>query len=256
MIPIYICDDDLTLLSHITEQVKKCCMIETLNFEIKEATSNPHYLLYQLEKNQQQGIYFLDVDLSDNALNGFELGKSIRKLDPRGFIVYITAHAEFLPETFKYRVEALDYILKDEADKMNERIQGALKEIANILQANPQQSEEVYTVETASRILHIPVSEIYYFETTYKKNVVMLRAKWDNAEFYGSLNELEAHFGDKFFRTHQSYLVNVESMKIINKREKTVELIDGSTCLVARRKLKGLQQVLEEIKNNTKWNHK
>lgn len=49
-------------------------------------------------------------------MNGFELAQEIRKFDPRGFIIFITTHAELSYMTFTYKVEALDYIIKDDID--------------------------------------------------------------------------------------------------------------------------------------------
>ena len=45
-------------------------------------------------------------------MSGLELAVKLREYDPRGFIVFITAHDDMMFETFRYRLEALDYIVK------------------------------------------------------------------------------------------------------------------------------------------------
>ena len=57
------------------------------------------------------------VDMANDLgadINGINLGEEIRQLDPTGYIIFITTHAELSHLTFKYKVEALDYIIKDD----------------------------------------------------------------------------------------------------------------------------------------------
>lgn len=240
MVPIYICEDRVEMLALIKKQINHFCMIEDFDFQLTLATQNPEILLEQLQQSAPQGIYFIDVDLSHETIDGFELGKQIRRLDPRGFLIYVTTHDELLPEVFKHRVEALDYILKDDPKKMRQRIHQALLSVQQLLQAEQIDPTAYFTVETASRILHLPLSEIHYFETTHKKHVVAVITSEDYIEFYGNLNQLEKQFQTDFFRTHQSYLVNKHQIKSIDKKQRLVILKDGTTCLIARTKLKKL----------------
>lgn len=104
-------------------------MIEDYDFTVETVTTSPQEIVAALSSNPRQGIYFLDVDLKDETMNGFELGKQIRSLDTRGFIVYVTSHSELLTETFKYRLETLDYIPKEDEKHMLERIALCLADI-------------------------------------------------------------------------------------------------------------------------------
>ena len=47
-------------------------------------------------------------------------------LDPRGFIVFITAHGELSHMTFQYCIEAMDYIVKDYPERIPDRIKQCL----------------------------------------------------------------------------------------------------------------------------------
>lgn len=242
MVPIYICEDESFMLQQIKQYIESYCLIEELDFQVELAAKNSHQLLHHISEHPRQAIYFLDVDLDDHLMNGFELGKRIRAFDPRGFIIYITTHGELMQETFKYRLEALDYILKDEINGIGEQILKCLKEIQGLLKKPQLSKEDVFSVESASRILHVPVTNIQYFETTTKKHVVALMSVDEYVEFYDTLNHLAKQFQGIFFRTHQSYLVNQAHMKSLNKRNKLVVLMDGCTCSVSRNKMKTLQE--------------
>lgn len=243
MVPIYICEDQPAILDQMEKFIQNSCMIEELDFEIVLATKDPQKLLLHLEEHQTQGIYFLDIHFPDYETNGFELGKEIRKLDSRGFLIYVTTHGEWMPETFTYQLEALDYILKDDPNQLKQRIKRALSTIQNLLGTGLRETSEVFTVESASRIFHIPLSTIEYFETTHKKHNVALITSNQYIEFHGNLTQIAERLSSDFIRTHQSYLVNRSKIQNIDKKRRLILLKNGGTCLVARNKMKELKQL-------------
>ena len=243
MIPIYICDDHPVMLQQIEQQIKNSCMIEALDFRVAFTTPQPKRLLEELHTQPVRGIYFLDIDLANESMNGFQLGKKIRQLDPTGFLIYVTTHHELLPETFRYRLAALDYILKDDPETMGQNIRSALLTVQQLLADEQVEPGEVFTVETASKIFHIPVQDIHYFETTHKKHTIALITSDEYIEFYGNLAQLTEHFAEAFIRTHQSYLVNKTHIKSIDKKERILILRNGNHCLVARNKMKELKHL-------------
>src|SRR4051794_9929355 len=107
---IYICEDNLSQLNDIKEIIENYILIEELDMEIILATQNPDELIQVLEDNPpSKAIYFLDIDLN-HQLDGIQLAQHIRQVDDLGRIIFITTHAELAPVTFRYKVEALDYI--------------------------------------------------------------------------------------------------------------------------------------------------
>lgn len=68
-------------------------MIENLDMETGLITEDPYEFIEYIKENTASGIYFLDVDLKSD-INGIQLAEQIREYDPRGFIVFITTHAE------------------------------------------------------------------------------------------------------------------------------------------------------------------
>ena len=162
MVPIYICEDQSEILKQLEKNIRNVSMIEEFDFAIALVTTSPEELLRCLKEQRTQGIYFLDIEFPKESMNGFELGKEIRKLDSRGFLIYVTTHSELLPETFTYQLEALDYILKDDPAQLMHRIRKALLTIQGLLINESSEVKELFTVESAARILHIPVNTIDY----------------------------------------------------------------------------------------------
>lgn len=103
-------DDDAQRKS-VVQNIHNTVLIEELDMQLLLDTSDPYKLLEMVKANQNTGIYFLDIDLKCD-MNGMKLAQEIRKFDPRGFIVFITAHSELSYMTFQYRVEAMDFVLR------------------------------------------------------------------------------------------------------------------------------------------------
>lgn len=248
MIPIHICEDDQGMLDFLRKKITDICMFEEYDFEVTLAATQPEKLLNKLSANPTQGIYFLDVELQNEKLNGFELGKQIRQLDTRGFIVYITTHTELLSETFKYRVEAMDYITKDDSQHLLERIALSLAEINNRCKQDRRAEKEFFSVQRMNDSSYVPLAEIIYFETSAKKHVLNLVTEEAFIEFYGKLADIQEQLGEKFIRTHRSYLVNCDYIAGIVKKEKLVQLTNGNTVLLSRNKINDVNIRLSEQK--------
>lgn len=50
------------------------------------------------------------------------LAHKIRETQPRCCIVFVTTHSEMSFMTFSYRIEAMDFIIKDDIGKLEERM--------------------------------------------------------------------------------------------------------------------------------------
>ena len=94
MVPIYLCDDDPQIRAAIRRELEKEILIKGYDMKVAAACAGPEELLEALGKIGQRGIYFLDVDLKHEQYTGFTLGQAIRKMDPRGFLIYVTALGE------------------------------------------------------------------------------------------------------------------------------------------------------------------
>ena len=123
MLSVYICEDQEEVRRIQRECLEKQIMIQGYDMEIALSSGCPGEILEAVEKNPGRGIYFLDVELKGEEMDGFALGREIRRLDPRGFIVYVTAYGNLAFETFRYHLEALDYIVKESMEKMGSRKQ-------------------------------------------------------------------------------------------------------------------------------------
>lgn len=116
MLPVFICEDNRMQRERLTKYIEDYIMVEHFDMKLELSTGDPFELVSRMPTHQGMGLYFLDIDLGQPDMNGFELAQEIRKFDPRGFIIFITTHAELSYMTFTYKVEALDYIIHELLD--------------------------------------------------------------------------------------------------------------------------------------------
>ncbi|WP_092247482.1 response regulator [Lacrimispora sphenoides] len=111
----YMCEDDKWQLERLRRIISD--IIQTVglseSMEIVCASTNPLDIIDYLYRNPKQSLYFLDIDLGQ-YMNGLDLGVKIREIDPRGYIVIVTVHSEMAILTIRRKIEAMDFIEKDE----------------------------------------------------------------------------------------------------------------------------------------------
>ena len=93
MLDIFVCEDDTVQRQTIVQTIENTVLIEELDMQLGLDAGDPFVLLEKVKTSQNTGIYFLDIDLNSN-MNGMKLAQQIRLSDPRGFIIFITAHSE------------------------------------------------------------------------------------------------------------------------------------------------------------------
>ncbi|MGY3777233.1 LytR/AlgR family response regulator transcription factor [Isobaculum melis] len=235
MIPIYICDDEQKHRDFISNEISNYCSIKGYDMKIVAIHSDPTLLLEEIDDYSQAGIYFLDVNLNHEELNGFQLGREIRKKDTRGFIIYITTHSELSFETFKYRIEAMDYILKDEFVAIPTRIRQCIDSVQERIQNNQSDNQEYFVAKTLGELHHIPIDDILFFETSGNKHRIILHTENQELEFFGKLDETSEKLGNLFVRSHRSYLVNKKNIQTVDLKNNVIILLNGQQCLLSRK---------------------
>lgn len=248
MIPLYICDDEINFLNNLEKIIKNIILIYDLDMEIVLSCEDPSEIIKHKKNQTKRSIYFLDVDLKNDMYNGFSLGKELRSLDPRGFIVYVTTHDELMVETFRYRLEAMGYLIKDNPDNLEEQIVECLLEINKMVTNEKQDMKSYYSIKSGDVYYQVPIEEILFLETSGPHRISLYTMN-DMYEFRGDLVKIEKEFKESFVRIHQSYLVNLKYIKEVNYKKNTVILKNNSQCFLSKKGKKLLKEVLSKEVN-------
>lgn len=241
MLPVYLCEDDERIRNAERIFLEKQILIGGYDMEIALCTGNPEEILDSLAHEQRQGIYFLDVELKGASMDGFRLGEEIRKRDARGFLIYVTAYQDLAFETFRYHLEALDYLCKKDPGQMYEGLSRCLKVIAERIGREQGGKQEYFTVKTLDVVRHIPLEEILYFATSERTHRIELHAIRERLDFIGSMRELEERLEPHFVRVHRAYLVRADQIGTIERKTKEIVLKNGERCPFSRNMQKKLE---------------
>lgn len=236
MLSIFICEDNEIQRKTIEEYIQNYIMIEELDMEIKVSTANPYEITSYLEKKTvSNGIYFLDVDLKSD-IDGIKLGGKIRNMDVSGKIIFITTHSEMMYFTFKYKVEAMDYIIKDDPYDLQMRIIAALEQAGKHFLDNQNNPAERIKIKIGSKIRVFEMKDIMFIETSQIPHKLVLHLNQSTVEFYGKINEIQ-DMSDSLIRSHKSFVINVDNIVSLNHKSYEVLMKNGEICPIAIRKI-------------------
>ncbi|MCC3864423.1 LytTR family DNA-binding domain-containing protein [Terrisporobacter petrolearius] len=181
--------------------------------EIVDEFDNGLDVLNFIQENTLNAI-FLDINIP--KLDGMLLAKTINKFERKPKIVFITAYDNYAVEAFN--LDIFDYILKPYSD---ERIISMLDKLKTaILDDNCKDKVEYQKVSNKislwknDKIHIVDVNDIYYCEA--RERYTHIFTKDEEYEIRECISEVEKTINnDSFFRTHRSYLVNLEKIEEI-----------------------------------------
>lgn len=245
MIKIYLCDDDPIWLKRIEHAIISYQVSSDWELSINYRASSPSELLCYLKDNPPiSGIYFLDVEYK-TSMNGIELGLEIRKLDTNAFLIFISSHGEMVLETFRLKVMALDYIIKDRPD-LNKQIHSCLDYIEKKYITQTQNSSFLrIQVGTSRRFLFI--KEIYYISSQKGCHKISIHTKHAVLSISCTISELKRELGDSFILCNRGCLVNVSHIVSADRSNKTLILDNGEICYCSIRLWRQLSNFLDSI---------
>lgn len=239
MLKVFICEDNLAQQSKFKKIINDIILIENYDMDIELSTSDPYEILDILKNNTISGIYFLDVDLH-SEINGIQLAEAIRKYDPRGFIIFVTSHAEMSYLTFLYKVEAMDYIIKDNYKNIRQRISDCIKNANEKYKTISNNSQKIFSIKINDKIVNVDYNDILFFETSSTIHKVILHCTNRQVEFYSKMKEIEKLLDKRFCRCHNSFIINTDKIKEIDKKNRIAYMINDEECLISTRGIKNL----------------
>ena len=239
MLDIFVCEDNEVQRRTIVQIIQNTVLIEELDMQLVLDAGDPYILLERVKTSQNTGIYFLDIDLGSN-MNGLKLAQQIRLYDPRGFIIFVTAHCELSYMTFQYRVEAMDFVLKDNPAEAKVKLRECLLNAMERYTLQTNRTHKVYTIEINGRKISVDYDDILFFETSGNIHKLILHGKDRQIEFSGTMKELADTLGSDFVRCHRSFLVNKKNIKEVDAKNRILYFANGETCLISTRMMKEL----------------
>lgn len=193
-------------------------------------------------KKHQPDVVFLDIQMPKYA--GYEI---VDFIDPIDFqIVFVTAFDHYAIKAFE--VNAMDYILKPiERNRLSQTI----KKVASHIEKKRKQEEYLLLAESfrENQISKIIIPEIGNRRIVDTSSIVAIEAQSsysrfflsDSTEFLASKTlkyfDTILESDKRFVRTHRAYVINLNFVKSINKKDYSVQLENGVVAKVSRNKM-------------------
>lgn len=215
-----------------------------------DSVDNAFELIQELDPH----LVLLDIEIKGGT--GFQL---LQKLKPYTFkVVFITGFNEFALKAIKFH--ALDYILKPvNAVEFQMAIESAVELISKAMNTSEQTDHflnsfnqgnfpKKITLRTTNALHLVSISDILYgrndnsYTTFYLINGEKIMVS-KGIVFY---DEMLSEFG--FFRPHQSYLVNLQHVKKLDKTDGGFLILDSDQEIpISSRRKKGLIELLDKL---------
>ena len=186
-------------------------------------------------ENDTVDAIFCDINMPD--LNGMDFVKSLT-VPP--LVVFTTAYSEYAVEGF--RVNAVDYLLKPFGLQDFQRAANRLKERLELPTATAQvlagqvvgssdapMSSDVLFLKTDYRIVKVNISDIRYIEGMSEYLKVWLDTDAKPIITLLSMKKMEERLPANFMRIHRSYIINLNKIEEVNKKNRVI--LDKDTYL-------------------------
>lgn len=230
MLRVAICDDDKILLGVLEREVRfwarerqEPCSVEP--FAAAEA------FLFAWEEKKDMDVLLLDIEMP--GMDGLKLARLMRGKGDRTGIIFVTGNPEYALEG--YDLEAVSYLVKP---VKRERLHTALDRARE----KAGRGNAILAPVCAGEVERVYVSDIWFLEGAGHETILRKR---DGADIVckARLQVLEQELTEKseaFFKPHRSYLINLEHVERITKKE--IQMEGGVLIPIARGKWESLNR--------------
>ena len=220
---IGICDDREEELEQIRDLLRRAvgdsaCEAELYCFRrsreiIEKIESDPFFF----------DMLFLDLYIDDRL--GFDIAEMIRKKNRRCAVIFITAFADRMAESFRYLTSA--YLVKPVDENS---LKAAFRTALAHLDAAPAFHLHLKGEERA-----VPFDRNVYLESRLKDVLLFCAGRREPLVFRGRLSELGGLPAEYFHPCHKSFVVNFSYVSRVDKSAHEIVLRGGARIPVSRR---------------------
>ena len=210
MLKFILCDDNQNILNQLSIMLESIFFKNDLEAEVIFKTTTEAELLNYINKNSFD-VVILDIQLSTKSA-GIDLANEIRKHNKDCYIIFTTAHSEFV--FLAYQCKTFDYICKPiTKERLEETILRLFSDIKGSISPNKY-------IKLDNKNTIINGNDVQYIKRDGMKVIFHTTSK--DYEIYSSFLKIQDSLPSNFVRCHKSFIVNVDN---ITKLEPTSNLI-------------------------------
>lgn len=178
----------------------------------------------QMRKQLQENFFSCDV-LILNAMDteGIAAANLLREHNFFCTVLFVSEDTAKLPNILRYRPSAL--VVDSGETQLKNALVLAFHEQSKI--------HPFFTVKNKEELLKVHYSQIKWFES--RQRTVILHAQNRDIVFYAKLSDVYEQIPKTMFlRCHQSYIINTEQVRSLDKIQHCVNLTDGTMLEISK----------------------
>lgn len=235
MLHFVILDDNATHNMNTKKRLQLIFKKREISASIALNTTKPDEVIeYCSRNNTRNNVYLLDVNIQ-SRITGIDVAGIIRERDVKAYIVFVSAHPEFVMPSLKTKV--FDYLIKPVSiDTLESCINSVYKDFKK---ANTETGETL-SIKSGFNVYNLELDEIVYLEKY--GHILVVHTTSGKIEGVESLDSIEQKLDNKrFFRCHKSYIVNITYISRTDYPKGIIYLKNGQMCTVSKRSKKELK---------------
>lgn len=241
MLSFVVCDDNRAILDRLVKMLESLFIKHNFDAEVSFASINPEDTLEYVKNNIVNAI-FLDIDLK-SKISGLDLAKEIRKINKQIYIVFTSAHLEYILVAYQYKT--FDFIPKPITV---ERLEDTLLRMIDDMNVKDNKS---HFIRLSNRNTIINEDSINFI----KKDGMKLVFYTDSRvyETYSSFNKISEDLPSNFVRCHKSYIANINKITDVSPSDNTIIFgnENNSKCFIGPKYKNKMMEVLKNDRNVT-----
>ncbi len=214
MLNFVLCDDNKAVLDRLSKMMDSIFIENEIDAIISLSTTKPEDVLSYLEFNTVNAL-FLDIDLHSD-ISGLDLADIVRKKNKRIYIIFTSAHLEYILVAYKYKT--FDFLPKPiSTERLKETIDRLVDDISN-------DKEKITFINIDNKNTIINENNIKYI----KKDGMKLLFYTDSKiyESYSSFSKISEKLPSNFVRCHKSYIANINNITNIKISDNIINFDD------------------------------
>ena len=233
---IYVCEDEeisLGINRYVLEELLKKINIKAYITYRKNYKEEDEQFLASIE------LAILDIDLEGSVLNGIQLAKKIRELNPSAVFIFITSHSEFAYDVTQIQLSGfLDKPL-NQYDFEDALYRGIM-----LINGYRMKNFNHNTVTFQNGKLLLKERSIISIEKIPNSHEVEIRMKGKKIQVYDSIKDAEQRLSKHFIKLNGSVLVNLAY--IFRMEGTTVVMYGGVRYKISLRNREKVRKVYED----------
>ncbi|MDR3561844.1 MAG: LytTR family DNA-binding domain-containing protein [Negativicutes bacterium] len=254
MLKAIIVDDEFPAREELS-----CMLTEFEEVQIVAAFEDGEEALAYLKSGHQADVIFLDIQM--RHMDGITTAWEILQLPQPPYVVFVTGFGEYAIKAFE--LEAVDYILKPYEEQ---RLEQTVRKLHTLQRQRNLSNTHVHdflsrqvpvgkkrlSVWAGDKMVILQPTDIFFAKVDEKGKTMICSTKGTFMTKFG-LKEIEEKLAEPhFFRSHKSYLVNLDKVKEVNPWFNNTYMISlegypSEQVPVARHYLKEFNKAFEKI---------